>query len=92
MTILKLNTVGVQAPEPPTARTSDDNCNQTWREKGISGYAAFGIFRRLWQTLALENMLQFWPIYAVSSEDFCTNKILSLKIMQSIADIYGLFA
>jgi len=33
-----------------TARTSDD-CGQTWRGRGTSVYAAFGIFKRLNKTV-----------------------------------------
>jgi len=51
--VLTLRTLRVHAPEPRTARTSGD-CDQTWRERGTSGYAAFGIIRRLWQRYGLE--------------------------------------
>jgi len=43
--IPKLKTRGVHAPESPTARTNGD-IDQTCREKGTSGFAAFGIFKR----------------------------------------------
>jgi len=91
--ILKLKTLGVQAREPPTACTSGD-CellwlHKTWREKVTSGHSAFAIFERLWQTCALENKAQLWPIYAVLSEDYSNHKILSLKFMHSFVDDYG---
>jgi len=39
----------VKAPDTPIPRTSGD-CDQTWCERGTNGYAAFGIFKMLWQT------------------------------------------
>jgi len=36
--------------------------DQTWQERGTNGYAAIGIFKRLWKTRALENKVQLWPI------------------------------
>jgi len=50
-------------------------------ERRTSGYAAFGIFKTLWLTRALENKVQLWPFYAVLSEDFCIHENLSLKFM-----------
>ena len=29
------------------------------------GYASFGIFKKLWQTCALENKVQLWPIFVL---------------------------
>ena len=62
--VLKLKSLGLRAPEPPTARTSGD-CDQTQREKETSGYAGLEIFKGLWQNRASENKVQLWLIYAV---------------------------
>jgi len=43
--VLELKTLAVHALKPRTARTSGD-CDQTWRERGKSGYVQFGIFKR----------------------------------------------
>ena len=59
--VLKLKTLRVHAPEPSTACTSGQ-CDQTRRKWGTSGYATFGIIKRLWQTRAFENKVQLWPV------------------------------
>jgi len=51
----------LQKPLVVTACISDD-CNQTWPGSGTNGCAWFGIFKRLWQTRALENKVQLWPM------------------------------
>jgi len=43
--ILKFKTLGMHAAELPTTCTSGD-CDQAWRERGISVYAAFRLFKR----------------------------------------------
>jgi len=50
--LLKHKTLEVHTPEPRKAR-STGGYDQTWWERGESGSAAFGIFKRLLQTRAL---------------------------------------
>ena len=42
---------------------------------GTSGHASFWIFKRLWQTRALENKVAAGEFCAVLSENFCSHKI-----------------
>jgi len=75
----------LQKPLVPIACISGD-CNQTWPRSGISVYAGFGIFRRLWQTRGLENKVQFWPILSCVIIRFLCLKSLSLKLMHVYTD------
>jgi len=43
-------------------RLHSPGCDQTWRERGRSGHAAFWIFKWFWQTRALENKVRLWPM------------------------------
>ena len=66
-------------------RLHSPSCDQTWRERGRSGHAAFGILKRFWQIRVLENKV-LWPIYAVLSENFCAYKIMLLKFILIFED------
>jgi len=61
-------------PLVPTTRISGD-CYQTWPGSGTRGFAGFGIFKRLWQTRGLENMVQLWPIWSCVIRRFLCPKI-----------------
>jgi len=69
----------LQKPQVPTARISGD-WNHTWWERKTSGYTAFGIFKRLWQTRALENKVQLWPILSCVVTSFLcpTNSVIKI--------------
>jgi len=74
----------------PTACISGD-CNQTWPGSGTSGYAGFGIFKRLGQTRGLENMEQLWPVLSGVIRRLLCPKNSVIKIQANYIDDQGTF-